>query len=88
MAQLTHGPVPSECSPPAQAVQVELTNPNSALQLVQAAGPEVEQVIQLGSQFWQRKVVELVNWLVAQAMHSPLVIPKPEAQPVQDPVVA
>ena len=81
MAQLTHGPVPSECSPPAQAV-------NSALQLVQAAGPEVEQVIQLGSQFWQRKVVELVNWLVAQAMHSPLVIPKPEAQPVQDPVVA
>lgn len=32
--------------------------------------------------------MELVNWLVAQAMHSPLLIPKPEAQPVQDPVVA
>lgn len=85
--QLTHGPVPSECSPPVQAVQVELTNPNSALQLAQAAGPAAEQVKQLGSQFSQMKE-ELVNWLVAQATHSPFVIPKPEAQPVQDPVVA
>lgn len=63
-------------------------SPVPTLQLRHSAELDPLQVRQLGLQFWQRKVLELVNWLDRQAEQLLLVRPCPEEQDTQNPVDA